>query len=75
MAESATPIVERKSQAKPKRDALGKFMIGFAIALLVLSLALFALAFVVHDRDQATILVFAGVAFVSGIALIAGSHP
>lgn len=59
---------------KPKRDALGKFMIGFAIGLFLLGIASLILAFQVSDRDRDHLLIFSGFLVLSGIALIFSSR-
>lgn len=74
MVEPSTSTPAPKAPAKPKRDALGRFMVGFAIGLFLLSVASFILAFQVSDRDRDHLLIFSGFLALSGIALIFSSR-
>lgn len=75
MAEPSPPVATPKVSVKPKRDALGKSMVGFAIALFALGLALLILALIVSERGRNQLLFFSGLLVFSGVALMAGSRP
>lgn len=62
-----------KVPSKPKRDALGKFMVGFALVLFILAIANLALISITPERDQDKPLIFGGFLVLCGIALIFSS--